>query len=145
MAQSHTPQDCCVRFAVVIAVYAATLATGRALPLTRAGLSPAGTRQLSWRTKGRHFQHLVQALSPRGWRGLMTLVKGPGGGIKPLNSRSRRLAKASVVRSSRKPPMTGLVANSGVGRTRDCADPNFMLYSPSADRNRPTATGSART
>src|SRR5215211_4307657 len=50
-AQSHTPQDCCVRFAVVVAFHAATLATGRALPLTRTGLSPAGTRQLSWRTK----------------------------------------------------------------------------------------------
>src|SRR3954454_2693608 len=26
-----------------------------------------------------------------------------------------------------------------------CTDPNFMLCSPSADRNRPTASGSART
>ena len=34
------------------AFHAATLATGRALPLTRTGLSPVGTRQLSWRTKG---------------------------------------------------------------------------------------------
>src|SRR4051812_12365582 len=51
VAQSHTPQDCCVRFAVVVAFHAATLATGRALPLTRTGLSPVGTRQLSWRTK----------------------------------------------------------------------------------------------
>jgi hypothetical protein len=31
---------------VVVAFHAATLATRRALPLTRAGLSPAGTRQL---------------------------------------------------------------------------------------------------
>jgi len=31
---------------VVVAFHAATLATGRALPLTRTGLSPAGTRQL---------------------------------------------------------------------------------------------------
>ena len=46
VAQSHTPHDCCVRFAVVVTFHAATLATGRALPLTRAGLSPAGTRQL---------------------------------------------------------------------------------------------------
>jgi hypothetical protein len=53
VAQSHTPQDCCVRFAVVVAFHAATLATGRALPLTRTGLSPVGTRQLSWRTSGR--------------------------------------------------------------------------------------------
>src|SRR3954452_10111577 len=52
VAQSHTPQDCCVRFAVVVAFHAATLATGRALPLTRTGLSPDGTRQLSWRTNG---------------------------------------------------------------------------------------------
>jgi len=41
---------------VVVAFHAATLATGRALPLTRTGLSPVGTRQLSWRTKGRHFE-----------------------------------------------------------------------------------------
>jgi hypothetical protein len=34
VAQSHTPHDCCVRFAVVVAFHAATLATGRALPLT---------------------------------------------------------------------------------------------------------------
>ena len=39
---------------------------------------------------------------------------------------------------------SGLVANSGVGRTMGCTDPNFMLCSPSADRNRPIATGSAR-
>ena len=37
---------------MVVAFHAATLATGRALPLTRTGLSPVGTRQLSWRTKG---------------------------------------------------------------------------------------------
>ena len=37
---------CCVRFAVVVTFHDATLATGRALPLTRAGLSPAGSRQL---------------------------------------------------------------------------------------------------
>ena len=41
---------------MVVTFHAATLATGRALPLTRTGLSPAGTRQLSWRTKGRHFE-----------------------------------------------------------------------------------------
>ena len=46
MAQSHTPHDHCVRFAVVVTFHDATLVTGRALPLTRTGLSPAGTRQL---------------------------------------------------------------------------------------------------
>ncbi|WP_457811663.1 aldo/keto reductase [Sinorhizobium meliloti] len=46
MAHSHTPHDCCVRFAVVVTSHAATLATGRSLPLTRTGLAPAGTRQL---------------------------------------------------------------------------------------------------
>jgi len=46
VAQSHTPQDCCVRFAVVVAFHAATLATGRALPSTRTGLPPVGSRQL---------------------------------------------------------------------------------------------------
>ena len=49
---------------MVVAFHAATLATGRALPLTRTGLSPVGTRQLSWRTKGRHFEAslIVQAV-----------------------------------------------------------------------------------
>src|SRR5690348_515621 len=42
----HTPHDCCVRFAVAVAGHRATLATGRALPLTRTGLSPVGSRQL---------------------------------------------------------------------------------------------------
>ena len=46
VAQSHTPQVCCVRFAEVVTFHDATLATGRALPVTRAGLPPAGTRQL---------------------------------------------------------------------------------------------------
>ena len=41
---------------MVVTFHTATLATGRALPLTRTGLSPVGTRQLSWRTKGRHFE-----------------------------------------------------------------------------------------
>ena len=50
---------------MVVTFHAATLATGRALPLTRTGLSPVGTRQLSWRTKGRHFEAslIVQAVS----------------------------------------------------------------------------------
>jgi hypothetical protein len=38
---------------VVVAFHVATLTTGRALPLTRTGLSPVGTRQLSWRTEDR--------------------------------------------------------------------------------------------
>ena len=46
MAQSHTPNDHCVRFAVVVTFPDATLVTRRALPLTWAGLSPAGSRQL---------------------------------------------------------------------------------------------------
>ncbi len=45
-AQSHTPHNCCVRFEPAVADGHATLATRRALPLTRAGLPPAGTRQL---------------------------------------------------------------------------------------------------
>src|SRR3954452_5844987 len=64
VAQSHTPQDCCVRFAVVVTFHAATLATGRALPLTRTGLSPAGTRQLSWRTNGWPMRSPVNASPP---------------------------------------------------------------------------------
>src|SRR6202521_1694384 len=46
VAQSHTPNDHCVRFAVVVTFPDATLVSRRALPLTRAGLSPAGSRQL---------------------------------------------------------------------------------------------------
>src|SRR5271165_2860371 len=46
VAQSHTPNDHCVRFAVVVTFPDATLVTRRALPLTWAGLSPAGPRQL---------------------------------------------------------------------------------------------------
>ena len=46
MAQSHTPHDCCVRFAAVVTFHDATLTTGRALPLTRTGFAPAGSRQL---------------------------------------------------------------------------------------------------
>src|ERR1700738_400611 len=46
VAQSHTPDDHCVRFAVVVAFHDATLVIGRALPLSRTGLSPAGPRQL---------------------------------------------------------------------------------------------------
>src|SRR3954471_4911377 len=39
----------------------------------------------------------------------------------------------------------GPVANSGVGHTMGEDGPSFMLCSPPADRNRPTAAGSART
>jgi hypothetical protein len=46
VAQSHTPDDHCVRFAVVVTFPDATLVTKRALPLTWAGLAPAGSRQL---------------------------------------------------------------------------------------------------
>src|SRR6266403_3395436 len=46
VAQSHTPNDHCVRFAVVVTFPDATLFTRRALPLTWAGLSRAGSRQL---------------------------------------------------------------------------------------------------
>src|SRR5882762_6736659 len=49
-AQWHTPHNRCVRFAPAVAGDHATLATGRPLRPTRTGLSPAGPRQLSWRT-----------------------------------------------------------------------------------------------
>jgi len=51
VAHSHTPRSCCVRFAPAVAGDYATLATRRALPLTSTGLSPAGARQLPWRTE----------------------------------------------------------------------------------------------
>ncbi len=44
------PLHRCVRFAAVVTNDHATLATGRPLRLTRAGLAPAGPRQLAWRT-----------------------------------------------------------------------------------------------
>src|SRR3954469_6775024 len=43
------------------------------------------------------------------------------------------------------PGRFGLVANSGVGRTMGCADPDFTLCWPPEVRSRPTAAGSART
>src|SRR5262249_31856053 len=48
--QSHTPRNRCVRFADTVTSGHATLATKRALPLTWAGLPPAGSHQLAWRT-----------------------------------------------------------------------------------------------
>src|ERR1700758_2859542 len=48
--QSHTPCNCCVRFATTVASGHATLATKRTLLLTWAGLPPAGSHQLAWRT-----------------------------------------------------------------------------------------------
>src|SRR4030081_168697 len=54
-AQEHTPHNRCVRFAPAVAGDHATLATGRPLRLTRTGLSPAGQRQLTWRTSNPSF------------------------------------------------------------------------------------------
>jgi hypothetical protein len=45
-AQCPTPHNSCVRFVTAVAGGHATLATGRVLALTRAGLSPAGPDQL---------------------------------------------------------------------------------------------------
>jgi hypothetical protein len=45
-AQCPTPHNCCARFVAAVAGGNATLATGRVLALTRAGLSPAGPDQL---------------------------------------------------------------------------------------------------
>src|SRR5260370_11920914 len=47
VAQSHTPRNHCVRFAVTVASDHATLVTKRTLRLTWAGLSPAGSHQLA--------------------------------------------------------------------------------------------------
>ena len=46
VAQSHTPHDHWVPFAVGVTFHNATLVTRRALPLSRIGLSPTGPRQL---------------------------------------------------------------------------------------------------
>src|SRR6266849_5621499 len=54
-AQQHTPHNRCVRFAPAVAGDHATLAAGRPLRLTRTGLSPAGPRQLTWRTSNPFF------------------------------------------------------------------------------------------
>jgi hypothetical protein len=45
-AQYSTPRNRCVRFVAAVTGGHATLTTGRALPLTRTGLSPAGSDQL---------------------------------------------------------------------------------------------------
>src|SRR5437588_9856553 len=58
VAQSHTPDDHCVRFAVVVTFPDATLVTRRALPLTWAGLSPAGSRQLRLAHRRLHHPEL---------------------------------------------------------------------------------------
>src|SRR5258705_11393576 len=58
VAQSHTPCNRCVRFATTVASGHATLATKRMLPLTWAGLPPAGSRQLCL---AHSFNHLVGA------------------------------------------------------------------------------------
>ena len=61
MAQSYTPQDCCVRFAGVVTFPDATLATGRCatiLPgpdlhrLERASFAWRTENRLTWRSSG---------------------------------------------------------------------------------------------
>src|SRR5215472_10182079 len=56
VAQSHTPCNRCVRFAVIVAGDHATLATKRTLLLTWTGLPPAGLHQLFL---AHSFDHLV--------------------------------------------------------------------------------------
>ena len=65
VAQSHTPHDCYV-LALAVAGDDATLASGRALPLTRTGLPPAGSRQLRLAHEWNLFKPLRQfrQLSP---------------------------------------------------------------------------------
>ncbi len=60
VAHSHTPNNRCVRFIAVVTSHDATLTTRRALPLTRAGLTPAGTRQLG-------LAHLTQIVALQAW------------------------------------------------------------------------------
>src|SRR5258706_15280873 len=86
VAQSHPPHAHCVRFAVVVPSHAATLTTGRTLLLTRTGLSPVGTRQLSWRT--RHIVSSMPAPVASGWSGCRM-------GLSPIGK--RRLVTAHVV------------------------------------------------
>jgi len=64
-AQWHTPHNRCVRFAPAVAGDHATLATGRPLRLTRTGLSPAGQRQLSWRTSNPFFLYAARWIASR--------------------------------------------------------------------------------
>ena len=54
MAQSHTPQDCCVRFAGVVTFPNATLATGRcATILPGPDLHRLERASFAWRTENR--------------------------------------------------------------------------------------------
>ena len=63
VAQSHTPHDHCVRFAAVVTSHDATLVSRPALPLTWAGLSPAGPRQL--RLAHHDSPHLIRPARKR--------------------------------------------------------------------------------
>src|ERR1700747_171726 len=66
VAQSHTPRNCCVRFATTVASGPATLATKRTLLLTWAGLAPAGSHQLCL---AHSFDDLIGAAEQRDWKG----------------------------------------------------------------------------
>src|SRR4029077_3284944 len=59
VAQSHTPCNRCVRFATTVTSGHATLATKRTLPLTWAGLAPAGSHQLCLAGRGRDASYLA--------------------------------------------------------------------------------------
>ena len=57
MAQSHTPQDCCVRFAGVVTFPDATLATGRcATILPGPDLHRLERASFAWRTENSLLQ-----------------------------------------------------------------------------------------
>jgi hypothetical protein len=95
--------DCCVRFATVVSFRPATLTTGPTLLATRTGLSPAGSRQLSWRTDRSNVSHQADArflakrerLS-RHRRQLVTSQGRPGGPyrVRLRSSSGRRLSEA---------------------------------------------------
>jgi hypothetical protein len=60
VAQSHTPQDCCVRFAGVVTFPNATLATGRcATILPGPDLHRLERASFAWRTENRLLAYCI--------------------------------------------------------------------------------------
>src|SRR5437870_12188762 len=91
MAQSHTPCNRCVRFATAVASGHATLATKRALPLTWAGLSPAGSHQLAAGARSGRDARFIAPPAPNRTRGAPPYA-APTAGI----SEERRVGEATL-------------------------------------------------
>jgi hypothetical protein len=97
VAQSHTPHDHCVRFVMVVAFHNATLVTGRALPLSRTGLSPAGPCQLRLAHRYSFTVTDLHRLPPAGLPALRGSIAHPTQSLCTLRGRRcRRLTQHSL-------------------------------------------------